>query len=177
MSMQYLYPIKHQEDIINYSLTYSLDPALIAAIINVESGYNEQVSSEKGAVGLMQILQPTGDWIAQKLDKKEGEYPLTDPQINIQFGCYYFRYLLNKFENADLAICAYNAGEGNVLKWLKNEDYTKDGKTLMKIPFAETKNYLAKIKNQQAIYARNGEYSKHNTQHAVFIRFPCYQLI
>ncbi len=139
----FLYPLKHTDIIINCADQSDLDRALVFSIVNVESSFNENAKSPKGAIGLMQITPDTAEYIAKM--KNVSAYDLYSPQTNVCFGCYYLKYLINKFINVETAIVAYNAGEGNVKAWLRNNDYSKDGITLTHIPFTESRNYLEKI--------------------------------
>ena len=140
----YFYPIKYKDEIIKYSSKNDVNPALVAAVINVESSYKENRVSSKGAVGLMQIMPTTAEWIADKLDYNYNEIDLFDPKINIEFGSFYLGYLNRYFQNEDLSICAYNAGMGNVKKWMEDQNYYQKGE-LIEIPFKETKTYLSKV--------------------------------
>lgn len=140
---RYLYPLGYKEIVIENADYYSLDRALVFATIKVESSFDKNVKSSKGAVGLMQITLSTAEYIAKRLNINE--YDLQDENINVMFGCYYLRYLIDKFKSIETAICAYNAGEGNVSKWLKEKDKSDDGLTLKSIPFKETEEYLKKI--------------------------------
>ena len=157
------YPLKYKNEIINFGEKYGVQPFLIASIINCESRFNEKAVSNKGAVGLMQILPTTGKWAFEKIyresvelsfvyNKEEGTGELLNPLTNIELGTFYLSYLLNKFGNLEVSICAYNAGEGTVLKWLNNKDYSEDGKTLKHIPYSETQNYLNKVLGNIKIY-------------------------
>jgi soluble lytic murein transglycosylase len=75
-----------------------------------------------------------------------------DPDLNIKIGCNYLAWLLNRYENMNTALAAYNAGNGNVDKWLKNPDYSSNGRTLDFIPFTETRNYVERVNSNKAIY-------------------------
>ena len=149
---KYIYPLKYEEEIIKYSKEFSLDCYLVLAVINTESSFRESAVSEKGAKGLMQITNSTAKYIAKEL--KETDYEIFSPDINIRFGCFYLRYLLNKFSVEKTALCAYNAGEGNVLAWLKNDKYSLDKNSLIEIPFKETKDYVRKIYKSYAKYKK-----------------------
>ncbi|MBR2449443.1 MAG: lytic transglycosylase domain-containing protein [Clostridia bacterium] len=142
-SRKYLYPTLYKEAVIKYSDYYGLNSTLIFSVIKVESSFNKNAVSDAGALGLMQITPDTGKYIA-KLQGIE-RYDLTDPTTNINFGCYYIKYLIMKFDNLDTALCAYNAGEGNVSLWLQNKEYSADGTTLTNVPFTETREYIKKI--------------------------------
>lgn len=145
-----LFPTKYKNQIEKYSIKYNLSPALIASIINVESGYNKNAISKSNAKGLMQIMDTTAKEIAIKLNYST--YDIYNADTNIEFGCYYLNYLLNVYNNnLQLALSAYNAGITNVNNWVKNEEYF-NGETLVKIPFKETKNYIKKIKMNNTVY-------------------------
>jgi soluble lytic murein transglycosylase len=140
----FLFPLKYKNQIETYSQKYNLPPSLIASIVNVESGYNKNATSKANAKGLMQLLDSTADEIALKLNYTN--YDIFNIETNIEFGCYYLSYLLTLYDNdLKLALCAYNAGLTNVNSWIKNDDYY-NSKTLVKIPFKETENYIKKIK-------------------------------
>lgn len=152
VSRVYLYPIKYKEQVLENAKQYGLDALLIFSIINVESSFNPDAVSSAGAVGLMQITLDTGEYIA-KMHGIES-YDLLDVDTNIAFGCFYLKYLMLKFENLDVSICAYNAGEGNVNSWLNNDKYSSDKKTLKDVPFPETRSYLKKIKQTFTKYKK-----------------------
>ena len=150
----YIYPLKYKDIVFECADTYALDRALVYAVIKTESSFNKNSVSKAGAVGLMQLTMGTADYIAS-LQKIE-EYDLKDEYTNVWFGCFYLRYLLDKFDDVNTSMCAYNAGEGNVALWLNNKEYSRDGVTLMVIPFNETRQYLEKInksyKNYRKLY-------------------------
>ncbi len=146
------YQLAYKAEIRVSAAEFMLDPYLVAAIIHTESRGDPEAVSHKGAVGLMQIMPATGAWIAEKLAVADyTEATLTSAPDNIRLGCWYLSYLLEKYGDADNAIAAYNAGPGNVDKWLLDEKYSEDG-ALTNIPFEETKNYLARVKAAYAKY-------------------------
>ena len=149
-SRVYLYPLGEKDIVLKYSNYYGLDSKIIFSIIKIESGFDRNAKSRAGAVGLMQITPETGDYIAE-LQGVEN-YDLTEAKTNVKFGCFYIKYLFTRFDDIDTAICAYNAGEGNVSIWLKNQEYSEDGKTLKEIPFPETNNYIKKFHKTFAKY-------------------------
>ena len=148
----FLYPIKYEQEIINYSDKYGLDRALVFAMVRVESSFNLNAKSEKGAVGLMQITSQTAEYIANLTGVNE--YNLTSAKDNLNFGCYYIKYLINRFGILDTALCAYNAGEGNVSKWLDDKNYSDGDGNLTKIPFKETESYVKKVNDNIEIYKK-----------------------
>lgn len=151
----FLFPLKYKSLVITYSNLYDLDPYLIFSIIKVESKFNPDAQSHKNAKGLMQITDKTGQWAAKELGIKDySDEKLYDPEINIQIGCWYINKLLNQFEDVETSLAAYNAGSGNVSKWLKDERYSQDGKKVHEIAFWETKEYVKKVLDSKRIYKK-----------------------
>lgn len=149
---KYFYPLKYKDEIISSADYYGLDRALIFSVVKTESGFNSKAVSDKGAKGLMQLTDATAEYIAVK--KGETEYDVFEPRVNVDFGCFYLRYLFLQFADIETALCAYNAGEGRVRKWLNDQRYSADGVSLDKIPFTETENYLKKIKESLVKYKK-----------------------
>ncbi len=153
-AVKYIFPRDYETYVTKYSKMYELDPALVNAIIKTESSFNRLAVSPKNAKGLMQITDQTGEWAAAELgiDFFDSEQ-LFDPETNILIGCWYLRKLMNQYENnLELVLSAYNAGSGNVSRWLRNSEYSNDGQTLFKIPFKETESYLMKVKYTRQVY-------------------------
>ena len=146
------YPLKYKEYIIKYSEEYNIDKVLVASVIYAESKFDANAQSNKGAVGLMQIMPTTAQEIASNLKEDYNKDKLFEPETNIKYGCYYLSKLINRFKNTDTALCSYNAGMGVVNKWLQDERYSTDGKSLQIIPYEETKNYVDKIKKSYKYY-------------------------
>ncbi|MTI66720.1 MAG: lytic transglycosylase domain-containing protein [Firmicutes bacterium] len=151
-----LYPIKYESEIKKYSKEYKVDYLLIASMIKAESNFNPNAKSNKGALGLMQIMPATGAWAAKEIGIKDyNEEMLFNPKVNIKIGCWYVNKLTKQFDNnIYLVLAAYNGGSGNVNKWLKNEKYSKNGTELEKIPFKETDKYLEKVTRNYSIYKK-----------------------
>jgi soluble lytic murein transglycosylase len=97
--------------ILDESIRYGLDPALVLAIIETESSFRNGARSERNALGLMQILPTTGEDVARRIDIEwEGEASLYLPVVNIRVGTYYFNQLVERFDSVELALAAYNRG-------------------------------------------------------------------
>lgn len=141
----------YMELIEKYSQEYGVEKELVAAVIKAESGFNSDAQSHADAKGLMQITTDTGEWIANRLGEDFDDENLYDPETNIRFGVYYLDYLINYYKSVDYAIMAYNAGFGNVDLWIKEGILTGDIKDYENIPFAETKNYVNRVKKQYHI--------------------------
>jgi len=152
--LRFVFPLKYENFILEYSSQYKVDPYLVAAVISTESKYNEKALSSKGAYGLMQIMPDTAQWISSYVELNPFNLDLLyNPEINIKMGCWYLDNLNKEFKGqTDLVLAAYNAGRGNVNKWLINEEYSKDGKSLYKVPFKETEEYIKKVKFSYKIY-------------------------
>ncbi len=150
------HPIKYSEQIECYSNEFSLEPKIVASLINTESSYRENAVSSKNALGLMQIKLSTAEYLIDyyDLDVTIDEDDLLDANKNLYFGCMYLRYLINKFENTYTALASYNAGETRVRVWLEDKQYSLDGKTLNYIPYKETREYVEKIKNNLSFYQK-----------------------
>lgn len=153
---QNLYPQGYSEYVEQSAKEFDLDPALVYAVIRTESNFNPDAVSGAGAHGLMQITDDTfahyGD-----LRGESGDYSteaLYDPALNIEYGCHILRDLLDTFGDERCAVAAYNAGPGNVEKWLADEDISPDGKTLVteNIPFEETRSYVERVEESKEMY-------------------------
>lgn len=153
--LKVLNPIHYKEEIFRYSEENSLDPYLVVSIVRVESKFDKEAISSKGAMGLMQVYPKTAEWIAPKLGiNNYKDEMLFDPEINIKIGCWYLAYLFDYFKGKDIKVvlAAYNAGIGNVERWLRDERYSIDGKDLKEIPFDETRDYIEKVLRYYEIY-------------------------
>lgn len=153
--LKHLYPIKYEEYVTKYSNELNIDPMLSYAIIKTESNFKEEVRSKSGAIGLMQLMDNTAKEQAQKLNVEYTNETLLNPEKNILLGLNYFSTLLDKFnQNYILAFTAYNAGLGNVQKWISNGTIKEDGTDIENIPFKETNMYVRKIINNYEMYKK-----------------------
>lgn len=151
-----IYPIKYEKQIVKYSQKYNLSPCLVAAVIKVESNFNENAISPRDAKGLMQIVPGTATWIAENMKLSNFNIEtLHDTEVNIAMGCWYLDNLNTEFNgDTDLVLAAYNGGRGNVQKWLKDKKYSIDGKSLNLIPFEETDKYVKKVNTNYNIFKK-----------------------
>jgi len=139
-------PVFYKELIYKYSEIYELDPLLASAVIKVESNFQAYAQSNRGAIGLMQIMPETGKEMARRLKIKPFvASDLNNPEINIKIGLYYLARSKKQF-NGDvyLALAAYNGGSANVQKWLAEKKIDTDG-AVVQIPFEETKGFVQKV--------------------------------
>jgi soluble lytic murein transglycosylase len=151
--VQMIYPLKYEEHILKYSAENELNPYFVMAVIKAESNYNPSAHSGV-ARGLMQITDDTAVWIAQKLDIEFNEHDIENPELNIKMGCYYLHYLSDRYSDTAVVLASYNAGMGNVSKWLNDLRFSKDSKTLFNIPFEETRSYVEKVMKYKSIYKK-----------------------
>ena len=123
-----------------------LDPALLAAVIDTESKFNADARSSAGAVGLMQLTPTTAEGIAEYTHGSKFQVSdLTNPDINVRYGTWYLRHLLDRYHDERLALAAYNAGEANVDSWLAQHEG---------IQFADTRAYVSKVESLKKLYRR-----------------------
>ncbi len=150
--------VRYRDLIERYAAQYQLNPAYVSAIIMQESGYDPRAVSSKGAMGLMQFMPSTFEWVAPNcgISKKDTD-AVYEPEKAIRMGCYLLRYICDKLGSDDpvLVACAYHAGWGTVPAWLNN--YSTDGKTLTvaQIPKADTRTYAGRVLNSYAIYLQH----------------------
>ncbi|MBR4334026.1 MAG: lytic transglycosylase domain-containing protein [Clostridia bacterium] len=149
---------RYRDLIEKYASEYDLNPAYVSAIIMQESGYDPQAVSSKGAMGLMQFMPNTFDWVAPNCGiSKNDVNAVYEPENAIKMGCYLLRYICRKLESDDpvLVACAYHAGWGTVPSWIEN--YSTDGKTLKvsQIPKSDTRTYAGRVLNSYAIYLQH----------------------
>ena len=147
-------PLRHEDVIRQQASDKDLDPSLIAGVIYVESHFRDQ-TSHAGAKGLMQLMPATADYIARKSGgTRFVQGDLADPQINISYGSWYLRYLLQHYNgNVALALAAYNAGEGKVAEWWREAADRGEKFVVAKhIPFPETREYVKKVLSARNAY-------------------------
>lgn len=154
MVKKYVFPMKYKSYVEKYSEEYNVDKYLVYSVIKIESNFNGKAESNKGAKGLMQIMDSTGEWAAKEIGINYFlSSMLFDEELNVKIGSWYLNNLIEEFDgNIDLVLAAYNGGSGNVNKWLGDEDYSEDGETLSVIPFNETKKYVDKVNIINKIY-------------------------
>lgn len=151
-----VYPLPYYEIVMTEAEKNGLNPALVYGVIRAESGFDPNAVSHADARGLMQMTPQTFEWVQTMIPDSEHltAEDLFDPEVNIQFGCELLSLLLSHYENESTAICAYNAGMGNVTSWLENPEYSSDGTTLSVIPFGETQEYLKRVIANRDMYLR-----------------------
>jgi soluble lytic murein transglycosylase len=151
---RFFYPLRYNDQIERYAKQYDLDPYLVASVIKVESNFEKDAVSIKDARGLMQLTPSTSKWVAEKIDITNFDVNmLYTTDINIRMGCWYLNDLRKEFgTNMKVVLAAYNGGRGNVKKWLKNKENSKDGVNLHYIPFKETDQYVKRVEVYYNLY-------------------------
>jgi soluble lytic murein transglycosylase len=140
------YPLRYETIVRAHARNYDLQPALLAAVIYQESKFRADARSSSGAIGLMQLLPDTARGIALRTGGTRFQVDdLYNPDINVRYGCWYLRHLLQKYGDEETALAAYNAGQRNVDNWLR------DGGG---IRFGETRHYVKRVEELKKIYRR-----------------------
>ena len=138
------YPLHYEAIVRAHARNYELDPALLAAVIYQESKFDASARSSSGAIGLMQLLPETAEAIAIRTGGTRFQVAdLYDPDINVRYGCWYLRHLLLKYGDEETALAAYNAGQSNVDRWIR------DGSG---IRFGETRHYVKNVEELKTVY-------------------------
>jgi soluble lytic murein transglycosylase len=148
-----LFPFPYQQPILNYAQKQEINPLLVIAVIRKESTFQANINSHAGAVGLMQIVPKTADWVAQQINLKN--YDLKKLEDNINIGTWYLAHNHERYKNNSLlAIASYNAGTGNVNYWLNKYGLDDPDAFVEKIPFPETKDYIEGVFSNYWNYLR-----------------------
>ena len=149
-------PLRHEDIIRQQAREKGLDPALIAAVIFQESKFEDRTSSA-GALGMMQLLPDTAHFIARRTGGTQfTTADLSTPQINIAYGSWYLRYMIDRYGgDKTLAIAAYNAGEHNVDTWVSRAGGADNFDVDRDIPFPETRHYVHSVLDHEKQYRQH----------------------
>ena len=151
------YPREYAEYVEVYAEAYGVPEGLVYAVIRTESSFDSGAVSPVGAVGLMQLMPSTFEWLTDdKLFEHLESGMLYDPETNIKYGTYCLSFLYDRYGDWELALAAYNGGLGNVDKWLEDDRYADaDGEGgLKRIPFKETRQFVARVTDAWEMYER-----------------------
>lgn len=142
----WLYPTPYYDEIIAEAKESDIDPKLVLAVAKVESSFNPAAVSPVGAVGIMQLMPNTAEWLAAKLGEPYEGDRLTDPEYNIHIGTEYLRFLMD-YWNWDVvkAVASYNAGQTKVTEWLNSGIWNGTLADAEQIPYEETRDYVKKV--------------------------------
>jgi len=149
-------PLRHEDIIRQQARAKRLDPALVAGVIYVETKFVPRTSGA-GAKGLMQLLPSTARFLARRTHGTAFQIrDLATPQVNIAYGSYYLRYLLDRYGQSEVpAVAAYNGGETNVDRWVAAAGGSARDLSASDIPFSETRAYVQKVMSAQREYRRS----------------------
>ena len=151
-----LYPKTYQELVSRYGEKYQVEENLIFAVIKAESNFDKEAISNRNAIGLMQLMEDTAKDVAKKnqipIHEEKKKKELCDVNKNIEIGTCYLSILMQKYQNQEVALAAYNAGTGTVDSWIEKGIIKKDGTDIEKIPYKETNQYVRKIVRDYKIY-------------------------
>lgn len=154
-------PRAYEEAVVSAAAQQGLDPALLFAVMRVESVYNRRIVSYAGAIGLLQIMPRTGQLVAERMGRDDfTTADLLDPEKNLEMAAWYLASLLRRFDGRlPLAIAAYNGGPHNVRRWLEGYEPTMPlDAFLERIPFEQTNRYVRRVLGHYAAYrAQRGE--------------------
>jgi len=147
--MEYLrYPLRFEEEIVANAERFGLEPWHVAAVVKCESSFRTDAVSSVGAIGLMQIMPDTGEWLSGKFSEKSifTESMLYDADTNLKYGCWYLSWLMERYgQDRTVVTAAYHAGHGTVDRWLDTPEYSQDGRTLSHIPYDSTRTYVERV--------------------------------
>lgn len=150
------HPLYFRSDIEEKASRYNLQAAYVSAIIKNESSFRTDARSNVGALGLMQLMPDTAEWIAGKLGDSQYSFErLADGSKNMEYGCWYLNFLSNRFwGNPILTTAAYHTGQGKVANWLSDKNISQDGRSiaLENMPDGPTKTYVRRVLESYAIY-------------------------
>ncbi|MFN9402741.1 MAG: transglycosylase SLT domain-containing protein [Dolichospermum sp.] len=140
------YPFPYFQEIEKWSISRQLNPLLVTALMRQESRFQTKIKSPVGATGLMQVMPSTAAWIAPQMNADIKKINLENANDNIMLGTWYLDYTHRQYNNNSmLAIASYNAGPGNVAKWLQTIPKRDPDEFVEEIPFDETKNYVRQV--------------------------------
>ncbi|MCC5662376.1 transglycosylase SLT domain-containing protein [Nostoc sp. CHAB 5784] len=166
------YPFPYLREIEKWSIERKLNPLLVTALMRQESRFEPKIKSIADATGLMQVLPSTAKWIAPQIKVDFKTINLENPNDNIMLGTWYLGHTHNQYNNNSLlAIASYNAGPGNVSKWLQTQTTQDPDEFVEQIPFDETKNYVRQVFGNYWNYLRlynpeiSGIVAKYSTTH------------
>lgn len=151
-----IYPKTYKEIVSIYTEKYNVEENLVFAVIKAESNFDTEAVSNRNALGLMQIMEDTAKDVAKKynieIDYNNAKQEILNVQNNINIGTKYLSILLERYQNKEVALAAYNAGIGRVDEWIKKGIIKNDGSDIENIPYKETNNYVRKILRNYKIY-------------------------
>lgn len=149
-----IYRKEYEEEVERYSSEYGIEPALVYSVIKVESNFNPKAVSEAGAIGLMQIIEESFDWVAWRLGRTDLEFDdMYTPEYSIMFGCNMLGYLWEKYHSIELVAAAYHSGMTTVDSWIESGIVDPTNVDVEDIEGDNTRYYVKKIKRAYKNYS------------------------
>ncbi len=147
------YPLLYSDYVETYSEMYDVPQEIVYAVIKTESDFDPNAISSIGAIGLMQLVPATFEWVCGKENIEYTAENIKNPEVNIRCGVYYLSYCYSQFEIWETAYAAYNAGCNRVKQWVLDENMAENGH-LTDIPYSETRNYVKKVSSARLKYEK-----------------------
>ena len=148
------YPLPYRDSLELEARRNHLDPMLVAGLIRQESAFASDAVSRSNAIGLMQLLPPTGAQMARLVKVRFSRAQLFEPEYNVRLGTLYFSNLLAAYGTPEAALAAYNAGEQHVVAWTAGQNYEEIPEFVESIPFTETRDYVQIVLRNAELYRR-----------------------
>ena len=143
---KFIYQTGYEDLVLKYSEEFGADPALVYSVIKVESNFDPKASSEVGAIGLMQIIEDSFDWVALKLGRNDLSFEdMYQPEYSVMFGCYMIGYLYDRYSSVELTAAAYHSGMGTVDGWIASGEVPAQNASAEDFPGKKTSHYVGKI--------------------------------
>jgi soluble lytic murein transglycosylase len=147
-----IFPLPYEAIVRREAARNGIDPMLVAGLMRQESGFQPDVISHAGAVGLMQVLPKTGRLLARRLKLRYSQQKLTDPEYNLRLGTLYLSELLKQFGSPEAALAAFNAGEDRISAWQAERKYDETAELVESVPFTETREYIQIVLRNAEVY-------------------------
>ncbi len=140
------YRTDYSELVEKYSEEFGIDKAFVFAVIKTESNFDPSAVSDAGAIGLMQIIEDSFDWVSSKLGEDELTYEdMFTPEYSIMYGCYMLAFLYDRYGSYELAAAAYHSGIGEVDSWIEDGIVSLDNPDIADFEGSNTRHYVRKI--------------------------------
>lgn len=140
------YRTAYEDEVERWCREFSVDPALVYSVIKVESNFNPDARSDVGAIGLMQIIEDSFEWVAWQLKKSDLSFEdMYAPEYSVMFGTYMIGFLYDRYGSVELAAAAYHAGIGTVDGWIESGEIDPENVSTDDIPGSSTRHYAKKI--------------------------------
>ena len=146
------HPREYSEYVTKYANEYKVPESLVYAVIYNESSFNEEAVSRVGAVGLMQLMPDTVDWLSRVMGESAPDTEISNPDVNIKYGTYMLSYLFTKYGRWKTVFAAYEVGTDKVNLWLEDSNYLDSSGNLDKIPEKKVSSTVAEIEDSMDTY-------------------------